>query len=290
LHVKWQEYLVNKKRDISSSVEDNLKAYFDQIKKAPLLTFEEELDLSRRIEAGEESAKTQLIESNLRLVVRIAKNYLTPDMSLLDLIQEGNLGLMKAASKYDYRKQVRFSTYASWWIKQSIVRSLSNKKRTIRLPHRQEEKLRKINKIFNSLSQVLMREPTLVEIAAEIGLQEEEVSAIINSSSSVASLDAPLSADSGSLHDVIVDSSFAPDRELMQKTLREDTMRLLQGLQEKERQILLYRFSFVSGRRYTLKRIGEELGISPETVRQIELRALKKLRSFSDELKEYVYN
>jgi RNA polymerase primary sigma factor len=286
----WQEYLVNKKRDISSSVEDNLKAYFGQIKKAPLLTFEEELDLSRRVEAGEEAAKTQLIESNLRLVVRIAKNYLTPDMALLDLIQEGNLGLMKAASKYDYRKQVRFSTYASWWIKQSIVRSLSNKKRTIRLPHRQEEKLRKINKIFNSLSQVLMREPTLVEIAEEIGLQEEEVSAIINSSSSVASLDAPLSADSGSLHDVIVDTSFAPDRELTQKTLREDTMRLLQGLQEKERQILLYRFSFVSGRRYTLKRIGEELGISPETVRQIELRALKKLRGFSDELKEYVYN
>jgi RNA polymerase primary sigma factor len=222
--------------------------------------------------------------------VRVAKNYLTPDVSILDLIQEGNLGLMKAASKYDYRKQVRFSTYASWWIKQSIVRSLSNKKRTIRLPHRQEEKLRKINKVYNSLSQVLMREPTLVEIAAEIGLQEEEVAAIINSSSSVASLDASLSSDSGSLHDVITDSSYDPDRELSRKTLREDTMRFLQGLQEKERQILLYRFSFVSGRRYTLKRIGDELGISPETVRQIELRALKKLRGFSDELKEYVYN
>jgi len=281
---------MSRKREMPTSTEDNLKAYFGQIKKAKLLTFEEELDLSRRIQAGDEAARSLLIESNLRLVVRIAKNYLTPEISILDLIQEGNLGLMKAVSKYDYRKQVRFSTYASWWIKQSIVRSLSNKKRAIRLPHRQEEKLRKINKVYNNLSQVLMREPTLVEIAEEIGLHEDEVASIINSSSSVASLDATLSADSGSLHDVIEDNSFSPDNELMKKTLREDTVKFLGGLQEKERQILLYRFAFVSGKRYTLKKIGDEMGISPETVRQIELRALKKLKGFSDELKEYVYN
>ena len=281
---------MSRKREIATSFEDNLKAYFSQIKKARLLTFEEELDLSRRIQKGDEAAKTQLIESNLRLVVRIAKNYLTPEVSILDLIQEGNLGLMRAVSKYDYRKEVRFSTYASWWIKQSIVRALSNKKRVIRLPHRQEEKLRKINKVYNNLSQVLMREPTLLEIADEIGLEEHEVASIINSSGSVASLDSSLSADSGSLHDVVEDTSFDPDRTLMKKTLREDTLRFLDALQEKERQILLYRFSFVSGKRYTLKKIGDELGISPETVRQIEIRALKKLRSFSDELKEYVYN
>ena len=281
---------MSRKREIATSFEDNLKAYFSQIKKAKLLTFEEELELSRRIQKGDEAAKTQLIESNLRLVVRIAKNYLTPEVSILDLIQEGNLGLMRAVSKYDYRKEVRFSTYASWWIKQSIVRALSNKKRVIRLPHRQEEKLRKINKVYNNLSQVLMREPTLQEIADEIGLEEHEVASIINSSGSVASLDSSLSADSGSLHDVVEDTSFDPDRTLMKKTLREDTLKFLDGLQEKERQILLYRFSFVSGKRYTLKRIGDELGISPETVRQIEIRALKKLRSFSDELKEYVYN
>jgi RNA polymerase primary sigma factor len=281
---------MSRKREIATSFEDNLKAYFSQIKKAKLLTFEEELALSRRIQKGDEAAKTQLIESNLRLVVRIAKNYLTPEVSILDLIQEGNLGLMRAVTKYDYRKEVRFSTYASWWIKQSIVRALSNKKRVIRLPHRQEEKLRKINKVYNNLSQVLMREPTLQEIADEIGLEEHEVASILNSSSSVASLDSSLSADSGSLHDVVEDTSFDPDRTLMQKTLREDTLRFLDALQEKERQILLYRFSFVSGKRYTLKKIGDELGISPETVRQIEIRALKKLRSFSDELKEYVYN
>jgi RNA polymerase primary sigma factor len=280
---------MGRKRDVTASYEDNLKSYFNQIKVAKLLTFEEELALSRRIQAGDEGARRQLIESNLRLVVRIAKNYITPEVSILDLIQEGNLGLMRAVAKYDFRKNVRFSTYASWWIKQAIVRSLSNKKRLIRLPHRQEEKLRKINKIYNSLSQVLMREPTLVEIAEEIGLEEAEVASIINSSSSVASLDSSASTETGSLHDMVEDMSFNPDRELMRRTVREDTLRLLDGLQEKEKQILLYRFSFLSGRRRTLKMIGDELGISPETVRQIEIRALKKLRAVSDDLKEYVY-
>ncbi len=281
---------MGRRRDTSASIEDNLKAYFNQIKAARLLTFEEELALSRRIQKGDEAARKQFIESNLRLVVRIAKNYLTPEVSLLDLIQEGNIGLMRAVSKYDYRKKVRFSTYASWWIKQAIVRSLSNKKRAIRLPHRQEEKLRKINKVYNSLSQVLMREPTLVEIAEEIGIEEEEVASIINSSSAVASLDSSASSETGSLHDMVEDMSFNPAREFLRRTAREDTLRLLEGLQDKERQILLYRFSFLSGRRYTLKKIGDELGISPETVRQIEIRALKKLRAFSEDLKEYVYN
>jgi RNA polymerase primary sigma factor len=281
---------LNRRRDLTSGVEDNLRAYFSQIKSARLLTFEEELALSRRILAGDAAARMQLIEANLRLVVRIAKNYLTPEMSILDLIQEGNIGLMRAVEKYDYRKQVRFSTYASWWIKQAIVRSLSNKKRTIRLPHRQEEKLRKINKVYNSLSQSLMRTPTLQEIGREIGMDEKDVATIMNSSTSVASLDSSSSEDAGSLHDVIEDWSYSPDRELMQRSLRTDTMRFLGSLQEKEKKILMYRFSFAGGKRHTLKHIGDELGISPETVRQIEMRALKKLKGFSEELKEYVVN
>lgn len=279
---------MSRKRE-TTSFDDNLHSYFEQIKKAKLLTFEEELALSKRIQAGDERAKNQLIEANLRLVVRIAKSYITPEVLILDLIQEGNLGLMRAVSKYDYRKAVRFSTYASWWIKQSIVRALSNKRRVIRLPHRQEEKLRKINKVFNNLSQVLMREPSLAEIAKEIGLEQEEVAAVLASSGSVASLDSRSGDESVNLHDVVADQSYNPDRELMRKTLREDTVRFLQTLAEKERRILLYRFSFVGGKRYTLKKIGDELGISPETVRQIELRALKKLRTYSDDLKEYVY-
>ena len=278
------------KRGSTVFFDDNLKTYFDQIKTAKLLSFQEELSLSKKIQAGDEEARKRLIESNLRLVVRIAKSYLSPDVSILDLIQEGNLGLMRAVSKYDFRKGVRFSTYASWWIKQAIVRSLSNKKRIIRLPHRQEEKLRKINKVYNSLSQVLMRQPTLLEIAEEIGLEEEDVASIINSSSPVASLDSSNSSDSGSLHDTVEDQYYNPDKQFMRKTVREDTLKFLDGLQENEKKILMYRFSFVGGRKYTLKNIGDEMGISPETVRQIGIRALKKLRTFSDELKEYVYN
>jgi RNA polymerase primary sigma factor len=282
--------VVSRRRELTSGVEDNLRAYFNQIKHARLLTFEEELALSRRIQKGDEAARMRMIEANLRLVVRIAKNYLTPEVSILDLIQEGNIGLMRAVEKYDFRKEVRFSTYASWWIKQAIVRSLSNKKRTIRLPHRQEEKLRKINKAYNSLSQVLMREPTLQEIAREIGMEEKDVATIMNSSASVASLDSSGTEEAGSLHDVIEDWSYSPDRDLLQRTLRSDTLHFLDSLQEKEKKILMYRFSFGGGKRHTLKHIGDELGISPETVRQIEMRALKKLKGFSEELKEYVFN
>ena len=150
-----------------SPKEDTLRAYFDQIKKTRLLTFEEELALSRSIQRGDEAARQRMITANLRLVVRIAKKYMTPDVSLLDLIQEGNLGLIKAASKYDDRKNVRFSTYASWWIKQAIVRALSNKRRVIRLPHRKEEKLRRINKAYNTLSQEFKRSPNSQEIAGK---------------------------------------------------------------------------------------------------------------------------
>ena len=270
--------------------DDILKAYFEQIKKADLLEFEEELELSRLIEAGDEAAREKLVNSNLRLVVRIAKAYVTPDVSLLDLIQEGNLGLLKAVTKYDYRKKVRFSTYASWWIKQSIVRSLSNKRRAIRIPHRKEEKLRKINKAYNGLVQTLMRTPTTAEVAKEIEMREDEVSSILNMTSAVVSLNNGPGDDSGGLQDMIEDTASDPGQELISKSLREETMNVLETLREKERQILLYRFSFYGGKKYTLKNIGDRMGISPETVRQIEMRALKKLRESAKDLKEYVYS
>ena len=270
--------------------DDALQAYFQQIKNTPLLTFEEELLLSRKIQKGDEAAKQRLIEANLRLVVKIAKAYITPDVNFLDLIQEGNLGLIKAASKYDYKKNVRFSTYAAWWIKQAIVRSLSNKRRAIRLPHRKEEALKKIQKTFYLLNQKLLRKPSVEEVAGELHMKVKDVTSILNASSAIASLDGENHFDSGSLHDICEDFSYDPDRELMEKSLREETMKFLEHLLEKEKQILLYRFSFYGGKKYTLKKIGEQLGISPETVRQIEMRAIRKLREHAEELKEYVYN
>ncbi len=270
--------------------QDALRSYFDQIKKTPLLTAEQEQELSRLVQGGDHDAFSRLVEANLRLVVKIAKAFMTSDLSLLDLIQEGNLGLMRAASKFDYRRNVRFSTYASWWIKQAIVRSLSNKRRAIRLPHRKEELLRKISKATNCLSQSLMREPTAREIAMEVGVETNDVQSLMEMSYNVVSLDGDTGDDSGSLKDVFEDYSFDPGRELLRKSLREDTLRSLDLLPSKEKEILLYRYSFHGGKRYTLKKIGDKMGISPETVRQIEIRALRRLGETASELRAYVYN
>jgi RNA polymerase primary sigma factor len=270
--------------------QDALRSYFDQIKKTPLLTADEEKDLSKSVLKGDDEAFRRLVEANLRLVVKIAKAFMTTDLSLLDLIQEGNLGLMRAASKFDYRRNVRFSTYASWWIKQAIVRSLSNKRRAIRLPHRKEELLRKISKATSSLSQTLMREPTDDEIATEVGVETCDVRSLMGMSYSVVSLDGDSGEDSGSLKDVFEDYSFDPGQELMRKSLREDTLRSLEALPVKEKEILLYRYSFHGGKRYTLKKIGDKMGISPETVRQIEIRALRRLGETASELRDYVCN
>ncbi len=270
--------------------QDALRSYFDQIKKTPLLTAEQEQELSRLVQRGDADAFRRLVEANLRFVVKIAKAFMTSDLSLLDLIQEGNLGLMRAASKFDYRRNVRFSTYASWWIKQAIVRSLSNKRRAIRLPHRKEELLRKISKASNSLSQTLMREPTSEEIAMEVGVNPCDVQSLMGMSYSVVSLDGDSNDDSGSLKDVFEDYSYDPGRELLRKSLREDTLRSLEMLPDKEKEILLYRYSFHGGKRYTLKKIGDKMGISPETVRQIEIRALRRLGETASELRAYVYN
>jgi len=269
---------------------DPLKTYFNQIKDTPLLTFEEELELSRRIETGDPEARKQLIEANLKLVVKIAKTFKTSDVALLDLIQEGNLGLMKAAEKFDFRKRVRFSTYASWWIKQSIVRALSNKRRAIRLPHRKEEKIRKINKAINTLSQKYMRNPDISEIARELGMTEREIHNLLSVSNKIVSLDSETNDVSGTLQEVLEDYSYDPDGELMRKSLREETLKYIDTLKEKEREIIKYRFSFYGGKRYTLKTIGARMGISPETVRQIEMKALSKLKEYAGNLREYCIN
>jgi RNA polymerase primary sigma factor len=279
-----------RKETVSTDKEDCLKAYFEQIKKNPLLNFEEEIELSKLIQGGDQEALNHLIECNLRLVVKIAMEFSVPEIAVLDLIQEGNLGLIKAATKYDYHKNVRFSTYASWWIKQAIMRAISNKRRTIRLPHRKEERLRKINRVYNSLYQTLMRKPSLMEIAEEAEMSVEEVDTLLNAVNPTVSFDKESRDDALSLHEIYEDNSFTPDREFLKKCLRDETMGFLERLLDKEKKILMYRFSFLSGKRYTLKNIGEKLGMSPETVRQIELKALRKLKKVAHELREYSYN
>jgi RNA polymerase primary sigma factor len=280
-----------KKSSINSiSNEDILKTYFLRIKDIPVLTAKEEQDLSRRILGGDSEATRQLIESNLKLVVKIAKGYISADIPLMDLIQEGNIGLLKAVKKFDYRRNVRFSTYASWWIKQSITRALSNKKRCIRLPHRKEDMLRKIQKTSLDLSQHLMRKPSIDEVAHYIKMERHEVQDILNLSNGIVSMDSENREENGNLHDVLEDYTYSPDKLFMKKIMREDALKFLKQLFPKEQQVLLYRFAFVGGDRYTLKRISRQLSISPETVRQIEMRALQKLKEQAVELKEYVYD
>ncbi|MFQ3620606.1 MAG: RNA polymerase sigma factor RpoD/SigA [Spirochaetales bacterium] len=270
--------------------EDLLKLYFSKIKDFPVLTYEEEQELSYRIIKGDQEACKKLIEANLKLVVKIAKAYICSDVPLMDLIQEGNLGLLKAVKKFDYRKHVRFSTYASWWIKQSITRALSNKRRSIRLPHRKEDALRKIQKTYFDLSQNLMREPTVEELAEQAHMKTQEVQDLLNITSAVVSMDSEFNEESGNLHDILEDFTYSPDHLFIKKSLREDALRSLKKLIEKERKVLLYRFAFIDGNRYTLKKISAKLSISPETVRQIELRALRKLKEQATELYDYVYN
>lgn len=270
--------------------EDGLQVYFDQIRSNSLLSFDEELELSRRIESGDEKAKAVLIESNLRLVIKIAKQYLSPGVTLLDLVQEGNLGLLQAASKYDYRKQVRFSTYASWWIRQSITRALANKKRPIRIPHRKEDLLKRIQASYNVLSQKLMRKPQLEEISEFLGISREEVVSIISLCEQVASLDSEILNDGGSLYDLCMDYSYSPDRALMDKVVKEAIGDLLDKLSSREQFVLKFRYGLFGEERATLKEIAERLEVSPETVRQIELRAIRKLRVLATDIKDYLVN
>ena len=279
--------MVNKNK--GSRFDDSLQAYFDQIKNIPLLTFDQELQLSRSIQGGDENARHQLIEANLRLVVKIARAYLASDVSLMDLVQEGNLGLMRAADKYDHHKQVRFSTYAAWWIRQAITRYLSNKRRTIRLPHRKEEMLHKIQQAYYSLRQRYMRQPKAEEIAAEICVPREEVEFLLNLAHDMV----PVEDDRGNSESTPVmefheDYTYCPERAFIKKSSREETLQILNHLKEREKNILIYRYQLNGGKQHTLKNIGDIMGLSTETVRQIELKALQKLRGHAAELQAYI--
>jgi len=276
---------INKKQEFHIS---SLNTYLIKVRKDRLLTSEEEKRLSRRIINGDRRARETLINSNLRLVVKIAKGYITGDMELQDLIQEGNLGLIKAADKFDFKKNVRFSTYASFWIKQSIARAISNKGRMIRLPHRKEEKLRKLNKAEQKLTGDLGRLPLWDEITEETRMEQDEIRDIKRLPSKVLSIESRNEDSHFSLENSVEDQKYNPDVILMKKYMREKTQEILEILSEKEKKVLLYRYAFLNGEKYTLKEIGKMLGISPETVRQMEMKALRKIREHFCHLRDFL--
>ena len=270
---------------MSEKKSTSLQLYFNQISTYPLLNFEEEQEMARHIQMGNIEVKQKLIESNLRLVVKIARSYIKTDLHFLDLIQEGNIGLIRAAERFDPKRKVRFSTYASWWIKQSILRYLANKQRIIRLPQKKEEILRKIQKSYHVLTQQLNRMPNNAEIAREIGESVNDIEAVLYVTSNILSLD-PSDPDSAGALDFHEDYTYNPERAILMEDSKTATKLILSSLKSRERKILMYRYQFTGGGKLTLKTISSKMGISPETVRQIEMRALRKIR-ISPELQKY---
>ncbi|MBR2541072.1 MAG: RNA polymerase sigma factor RpoD [Mogibacterium sp.] len=272
--------------------DDPVRMYFKEIGKVPLLTAEEERDLAIRIEQGDEEAKKKLCESNLRLVVSIARRYLNRGLSFLDLIQEGNLGLIKAVEKFDYTKGYKFSTYATWWIRQAITRSIADQARTIRIPVHMVETINKLIRISRQLLQEYGREPTSEEIAKEMGISVEKVREIKKISQDPVSLETPIGEEEDShLGDFIPDEDIpspvdAAAYSMLQKQLRE----VLDTLSEREKKVLILRFGLDDGRPRTLEEVGREFNVTRERIRQIEAKALRKLRhpSRSKKLRDYL--
>jgi len=278
-----------KEKKSYKDLKDSLKNYLKDISRDKLLSAQEEMELSRKILNGDKSARDRLINSNLRLVVKIAKAYATRGMDLLDLIQEGNLGLIRAADRFDFRKKARFSTYASFWIKQSIARAISNKGRFIRLPHRKDEKLRRLSKVQNIISREKGRNAEVSELSKETNLPEDEIKNILNLPDNVISFESTNGMeDNKDLYNLVSDDKYNPDRIVLRNYLKEKANNILKNLSEKEKKVLYMRYSFFSGRKYTLKEIASKLNTSPETIRQVEIRALKKIREQYSDLKEFL--
>ena len=268
-----------------------LEIYFKQVRTFPFTTLEEELELSRQIRNGSKTALHKLVNSNLRLVIKIAKTYSRYDIPIMDVIQEGNLGLIHAAGKYDYRKNVRFCTYAGWWIRQFVIRFIDNKRRIVRLPVRKEETLRKIHGVYHSLCQTLMRQPGNSDIARELGITVGEVDSVIKMAVGSMPYEQFFGEDENmSVIDVHEDYTYSPERNLMKQLSHDGTNHIIDNLPDRERSIINYRYQLNGCERHTFREIGDKLDISPETVRQIEKKALIKIRTHhANELRECVY-
>ena len=296
LDVDDEEEIEVEKIDLSVpdgvSIEDPVRMYLKEIGKVPLLSAEEEIELAKRMELCDQEAKKRLAEANLRLVVSIAKRYVGRGMLFLDLIQEGNLGLIKAVEKFDYRKGYKFSTYATWWIRQAITRAIADQARTIRIPVHMVETINKLIRVSRQLLQELGREPTPEEIAAEMNMPVERVREILKISQEPVSLETPIGEEEDShLGDFIQDDNVPVPADAAAFTLlKEQLEEVLGTLTEREQKVLTLRFGLEDGRARTLEEVGKEFNVTRERIRQIEAKALRKLRhpSRSRKLKDYL--
>lgn len=274
------------------STEDPVRMYLKEIGNVPLLSGEEEVELAKRVEQGDEEAKKKLTEANLRLVVSIAKKYVGRGMPFLDLIQEGNMGLMKAVDKFDYTKGYKFSTYATWWIRQAITRGIADTGRTIRVPVHMVETINKTLRMTRTLLQELGREPTPEEVAARLNVPVARVREVLKISRDPVSLDTPIGEEDDShLGDFIEDdTALSPSDSAAFSMLREELKSALESLTDRERQVIELRFGLLDGRARTLEEVGKEFNVTRERIRQIEAKALRKLRhpSRSKRLKDFL--
>ena len=286
---KYKEYA-----DLSSGkVYDNVKIYLKSIGKVPLLKTEQEKEIAKRIQAGDQDAKDELIEANLRLVVAIAKKYVGRGLQFLDLIQEGNLGLVKAVDKFDYTKGFKFSTYATWWIRQAITRAIADQARTIRIPVHMVETINKLTRVQRQLVQELDREPTAEEIAERLGnISAEKVREIQKISMEPVSMETPIGEEDDShLGDFIEDKhALSPDEYATNELLKDESNNVLMMPTERERKVIQLRFGLIDGRARTLEEVGKVFGVTRERIRQIEAKALRKLKhpTKSKRLKDFV--
>jgi len=266
--------------------------YLREIGKVYLLTPEEEVDLAKRVEAGDPGAKNDLVAANLRLVVSIAKKYIGRGMLFLDLIQEGNLGLIRAVEKFDYRKGYKFSTYATWWIRQAITRAIADQARTIRIPVHMVETINKLIRVSRQLVQRLGREPTAEEIAREMEIMPDKVEEIQRIAQEPVSLETPIGEEEDSqLGDFLEDKDIpSPEDAAASQLLREQLEEMLDDLSDREREVLRLRFGLEDGHPYTLEEVGRRFGVTRERIRQIEAKALRKMRhpSRSKKLRDFL--
>lgn len=271
---------------------DPVRMYLKEIGKIPLLSSEEELELAKRVSDGDEEAKKRMVEANLRLVVSVAKHYLGRGMQLLDLIQEGNMGLLKAVEKFDYTKGYKFSTYATWWIRQSITRAVADQARTIRIPVHMVETINRVSRASRALVQELGREPSLSEISSYLGISEEKIAEVMKIAQDPVSLETPVGEEDDShLGDFIPDGEVAEPAETASfNMLRQQLGEVMQTLSPRECKVLRLRFGLEDGRAHTLEEVGREFDVTRERVRQIEAKALRKLRhpSRSKILKDFL--